>query len=114
MRISDWSSDVCSSDLGEFGPWKDAAPALATIRTGKQGVFSDAGLGGESHHAIIPNPKTRDTLPAVYDALSADERRLFDVIARLRSDERRVGKECVSTCRYRWWHYHKKKKRKRI
>ncbi|MBB6193092.1 DNA topoisomerase-3 [Sphingobium wenxiniae] len=69
--------------LGEFGPWKDAAPALATIRTGKQGVFSDAGLGGESHHAIIPNPKTLDTLPTVYDALSADERRLFDVIARL-------------------------------
>lgn len=69
--------------LGGFGPWKDAAPALATIRTGKQGVFSDAGLGGESHHAIIPNPKTLDTLPGVYASLSADERRLFDVIARL-------------------------------
>lgn len=69
--------------LATFGPWKDATPAKATIRTGKQGVFSDAGLGGESHHAIIPNPKTLATMPAVYAALSPDERRLFDVIARL-------------------------------
>src|SRR3546814_12370703 len=29
----------------------------------------------------------------------------------LRSEERRVGKECVSTCRSRWWPYNKKKKR---
>lgn len=69
--------------LATFGPWQAQAPATATIRTGKQGVFSDAGLGGESHHAIIPNAKTLATLPAVYDQLDADERRLFDVIARL-------------------------------
>lgn len=69
--------------LATFGPWKDAAPAAPNIRTGKQGVFSDAGLGGESHHAIIPNAKTLATLPAVYEALGADERRLFDVIARM-------------------------------
>src|SRR3546814_16871384 len=30
-----------------------------------------------------------------------------------RSEERRVGNECVSTCRSRWWAYHKKKKKKR-
>lgn len=77
------AAQTITAALAGFGPWKDAAPATATIRTGKQGVFSDAGLGGESHHAIIPNPKTLDTLPAVYAALSPDERRLFDVIARL-------------------------------
>lgn len=69
--------------LATFGPWRDAVPASPTIRRGKQGVFSDAGLGGESHHAIIPNPKALAGLPAVYEALGADERRLFDVIARL-------------------------------
>src|SRR3546814_20558281 len=31
---------------------------------------------------------------------------------RLRSEERRVGKECVSTCRYRWSQYHEKKKKR--
>src|SRR3546814_14056268 len=35
---------------------------------------------------------------------------MFDQMRR--SEERRVGKECVSTCRYRWWPYHKKKKKK--
>lgn len=69
--------------LATFGPWASETPAAPTIRKGKQGVFSDAGLGGESHHAIIPNAKTLDTLPTVYAALSGDERRLFDVIARL-------------------------------
>lgn len=70
--------------LTGFGPWQDRAPGCAPhIRKGKQGVFSDAGLGGESHHAIIPNPKTLATLPAIYAELADDERRLFDEIARL-------------------------------
>src|SRR3546814_17800759 len=30
----------------------------------------------------------------------------YEIITGLRSEERRVGKECVSTCRYRWWPYH--------
>jgi len=71
------------SALAGFGPWQAEVPANANIRKGKQGVFSDAGLGGESHHAIIPNPKTLADLPAIYAALGADERRLYDVIARL-------------------------------
>jgi len=69
--------------LSTFGPWQIGAPGAPNIRKGKQGVFSDAGLGGESHHAIIPNPKTLATLPDTYAALSEDERRLFDEIARL-------------------------------
>src|SRR3546814_13436339 len=31
-----------------------------------------------------------------------------------RSEERRVGQECVSTCRYRWWSYHEKKKKENV
>src|SRR3546814_20102849 len=41
----------------------------------------------------------------------AGGRRLFDRAGRMRSEERRVGKEGVSTCRSRWWRYHSKKKK---
>lgn len=51
------------------------------IRRGRNGVFSDAGLAGESHHAIIPNPNVADDFTARLATLSADERRLFDAIA---------------------------------
>jgi DNA topoisomerase-3 len=52
-----------------------------TYRMGKRGCFSDEGLAGASHHAIIPNFKTRDKWARVLGALSADERRLFELIA---------------------------------
>lgn len=51
------------------------------IRRGRDGVFSDAGLSGESHHGIIPNPNVADDYAARLAALSAEERRLFDAIA---------------------------------
>src|SRR3546814_14682320 len=37
-------------------------------------------------------------------------RSIASIVAKLRSEERRVGKECVSTCRSRWWRNHEKKK----
>src|SRR3546814_20419104 len=43
------------------------------------------------------------------DAIAARENRIA-LAGVLRSEERRVGKECVSTCRFRWWPYHEKKK----
>src|SRR3546814_5627100 len=67
MRISDWSSDVCSSDLGASRP-----------------------------HSICAR------LPC--DPVGA--RRPEDLPSASRSEERRVGKECVSTCRSRWKPYH--------
>src|SRR3546814_6370990 len=77
MRISDWSSDVCSSDLLAAGRHVGAA---ARIRT----RLLDAHLSfGE-----------RDDHVAMFEA---------DL---KRSEERRVGKECVSTCRSRWSPYH--------
>src|SRR3546814_1482248 len=91
MRISDWSSDVCSSDLPERPISRlvvlVAAPeALITDRKTASGKYKRemhllaVGLEGyvASHFA---NP-------------------LF------RSEERRVGKECVSKCRSRWSPYH--------
>ncbi|HEV7265754.1 MAG TPA: DNA topoisomerase, partial [Falsiroseomonas sp.] len=46
------------------------------------GAFHDKGLAGASHHAVIPNVNTVETLREVWPRLSGDERRLFDVIAR--------------------------------
>ncbi len=57
-------------------------PDPPVIRRGAGGCFSDKGLAGASHHAVIPNRNTVDTLRAVWPRLGADERRLFDVIAR--------------------------------
>ena len=57
-------------------------PDTPVIRRGAQGAFSDRGLAGASHHAVIPNVNTVETLSTVWPRLSADERLLFDVIAR--------------------------------
>ncbi len=57
-------------------------PEPPLIRRGAGGVFHDKGLQGASHHAVIPNVNTVAALPGIWPRLSADERRLFDVIAR--------------------------------
>src|SRR3546814_17271376 len=73
MRISDWSSDVCSSDL-----------VGAQVAGGQQAELDAGGIRATA------NGKT-------------------NIIPAIRSEERRVGKECVSTCRSRWSPYHYKK-----
>src|SRR3546814_2751193 len=82
MRISDWSSDVCSSDLG--AAWKK------TSREGRD--YISVKLDDPS----FPAP--------VYATLSETD--TVGEYALIRSEERRVGKECVSTCRSRWSPYH--------
>src|SRR3546814_13236283 len=102
MRISDWSSDVCSSDLVPGGieaverPLAELAEveedSLVVVAGGRQDI--DAGTGRRPHHVVD-------------DAAQRLQR--VDVVARdqsVRSEERRVGKECVSTCRSRWSPYH--------
>src|SRR3546814_16119668 len=99
MRISDWSSDVCSSDLddddGFFSPC-DLLPSSC---------FSLSRAGGTVVVAIW----SAGTRAAGWAASwrgggggDADEESLVDS----RSEERRVGKECVSKCRSRWSPYH--------
>src|SRR3546814_5902882 len=71
MRISDWSSDVCSSDLNK---------AAQRLKRGGKAVITPLDFEsaeGELKQIDIPSSETR-------------------------SEERRVGKECVSTCRSRW------------
>src|SRR3546814_8622070 len=78
MRISDWSSDVCSSDLDR------SRLSLNPSHKGSAG----------SDHA----PPSSIT--------SVGKARSPSALSPTRSEERRVGKECVSTCRSRWSPYH--------
>src|SRR3546814_17966673 len=100
MRISDWSSDVCSSDLrtdhafgalgrGQAGDMAQRRPndlADAQMRRERREGVLEHDLGGAAEIAFLAPIHRGDIDP--------------------RSEERRVGKECVSTCRSRWSPYH--------
>src|SRR3546814_11913647 len=110
MRISDWSSDVCSSDLVEVDDFGQL-PFQQRHEHFVQGYAQNgwfvgrlAGIG-----AVV------NGLAAHGDALYGKDRKpillvvitgMVAVRAFQRSEERRVGKECVSTSRSRWWPYH--------
>src|SRR3546814_5379833 len=87
MRISDWSSDVCSSDLDQF----EKSQMLAAEQIGFTEAPALPGAHLRPRHFAHVGERTR-------------ARRHPGQLAR--SDERRVGKECVSTCRSRWSPYH--------
>src|SRR3546814_10888973 len=99
MRISDWSSDVCSSDLSSVpvrehagtarliaAAWRQEATALLAA------LFGGGGSLGRGQ--------------GIGSTVRRDDRGEVGELLRLRSEERRVGKEWVSTCRYRWSPYH--------
>src|SRR3546814_17544570 len=100
MRISDWSSDVCSSDLGVY---RISIPRTdLDVTVGEVAIRPSFALG--SYAAFLGTP---DDATVVGDlVLRGDE-------VNPRSEERRVGKECVSTCRSRWSPYHEKKQMNR-
>src|SRR3546814_20233351 len=85
MRISDWSSDVCSSDL------------LLQRRVDQKG-------GGDQ-------PLRARRLQPL--GLAVEDARIGVEARQISSEERRVGQECVSTCRSRWSPYHSNTKTQR-
>src|SRR3546814_7037875 len=92
MRISDWSSDVCSSDLGvTTWAWgvdnsdSDAYVISQNTTLGTNNIMRSS-IAGEINFPLQP------CFDAYNSATDSD----------VRSEERRVGKECVSTCRSRW------------
>src|SRR3546814_5496386 len=87
MRISDWSSDVCSSDL------------TVDLRRnlGKRGPPLG---GGQQENGGAGEKQAAQEIACQFKLL-----RIHPSLA-LRSEERRVGKECVSTCRSRWSPHH--------
>src|SRR3546814_16552420 len=106
MRISDWSSDVCSSDLGIR-----LVPAIAAIEAPIAvipAVIQPPANARVAVAATFPGVVMR-TLVVEGDTVRQGQP-LAVISSRDRSEERRVGKECVSTCRSRWSPYHYKKK----
>src|SRR3546814_12890444 len=104
MRISDWSSDVCSSDLV-------VDIVLVRIPVEQRLVLLAASDGPVAFANEVVDDGERRALGAVDETAVGRRRHVgqpcFD---RARSAERRVGKECVGTCRSRWSPYHYKKK----
>src|SRR3546814_10817737 len=88
MRISDWSSDVCSSDLATSSAPSTRSRAEMTSAAAARYILT---LACEDRVGIVS---------AVTGLLATRDGFI------LRSEERRVGKECVSTCRSRWSPYH--------
>src|SRR3546814_17763434 len=101
MRISDWSSDVCSSDLVV-----DLADGERLADGGAARELLDDRQFGRIDHRFVAAAVDRGMLPidvriddvgfdrGAHQGLGGDD---------IRSEERRVGKECVSKCRSRWW-----------
>src|SRR3546814_11386663 len=133
MRIRDWSSDVCSSDLviceyldalaggGAIFPSESGArwraltwQSLADGMVDAAILRRDEEFRGEGHRSPAHRLAYAAKMRAALDRMEADAPLLEHagltigataVAVALRSDERRVGKECVSTCRSRWAPY---------
>src|SRR3546814_10902974 len=112
MRISDWSSDVCSSDLELFRWTLDPSAAAEAVAILTGSSLAATGWADSLEATLDADPRTRDSIwQGVSLALSAlADPRVLDAVSpgegEQRSEERRVGKECVSTCRSRWSPYH--------
>src|SRR3546814_11267784 len=100
MRISDWSSDVCSSDLLD-----GVRHCLVPLPVLPMRWPKSTRHGGKARipfrWPFYPSRHTHRLSIATRNQSSIDER----------LEERRVGQECVSTCRSRWSPYHYKKKK---
>src|SRR3546814_5078513 len=98
MRISDWSTDVCSSDLVGGQHLGDEAEGVGPLVHG--GDDRQQGALGEQAVADLAALRAAD---AARLAVGVGR---HVVVVHVRSEERRVGKECVSTCRAGWSQYH--------
>src|SRR3546814_13633121 len=96
MRISDWSSDVCSSDLLGLSRCRH-------VRRRDQCLHR--------RHVLRPQAHVRELLRSGQPGARRHVPRRLALRRKhaARSEERRVWKECVSTCRSRWSPYHEKK-----
>src|SRR3546814_12891384 len=116
MRISDWSSDVCPSDLWTAGAEANVATALALLGHDvafatalPQNALGDAAIQSLRGHGVdCRRVIHREGRMGLYFVTPGAGLRPTDVVydrtgsAFARTEERRVGKECVSTCRSRW------------
>src|SRR3546814_14606174 len=96
MRISDWSSDVCSSDL--------EIDHMVSTRSPERDIYLTQ---------VLEQVRERLAELRINAEVTGRPKHLYSIYEKMvvkRSEERSVGKECVSTCRSRWSLYHYKKK----
>src|SRR3546814_14551043 len=97
MRISDWSSDVCSSDLSKLNTPLALQPCSSSpIRLRL----------GSAERVVLPVPERPKKIAVSPVGPMFAEQCIGSTSRSGRSEERRVGKECVSTVRHRWLPYH--------
>src|SRR3546814_14545347 len=105
MRISDWSSDVCSSDLGDIegecvrfvGAQRRAHEQLREVREKiPAGTPSDIAAFIDTHILMLDDRSITDATIGYIRSQHINAE-----AALRRSEERRVGKACVSTCKSR-------------
>src|SRR3546814_15791158 len=135
MRISDWSSDVCSSDLRLVAHSNEVIGRLdeleARLRdaesaqrgyllTGRVDYLADyhnsrerlPALAATVAGLVADNPSQARLAQQLREQTKLRQHQLANPLLRpesdglARSEERREGKECVRTCRSRWWAYH--------
>src|SRR3546814_13777575 len=122
MRISDWSSDVCSSDLTRwkvpgvldwsnmhYNPYVDVSRDTTTLYASDRDVFLF--LVDDTHPieaGKLPNGEPDLYFRGFYSWNSEVGAKTLGMATFYlrRSEERRVGKECVSTCKSRWSPFH--------
>src|SRR3546814_17714780 len=112
MRISDWSSDVCSSDLVRYR--HDRQKGYSVPNRKCYGLTKRRRQNRRTEKESRSTMTETVSLPEGFEALEPYAKvwgKLEDQAQRYlqrqhRSEERRVGKECVSTCRSRWSPYH--------
>src|SRR3546814_17261299 len=124
MRISDWSSDVFSSDLSLS--CSSFSCGDGSLDTNRHRVPVELVLARNADSTPAPSSAAIDQVPAAVCRLhwchSAPPARISEnsnpcssspraSLVIDRSEQRRVGRESVSTCRYRWATYPKKKKK---
>src|SRR3546814_16354529 len=108
MRISDWRSDVCSSDLAYDGRRKKC---MVTEKKRLAAAFYVYGKGCSTPFIPFLDQTRRRSADITFARQAKPIKYTFDRAMELergndgRSEERRVGKECVSTCRARWSPY---------
>src|SRR3546814_2718434 len=120
MRISDWSSDVCSADLkarvgdqhlqcrhqscSRYSPRSSDSGSPSSVCSS----WAQMGSSSCASSCAVRENVARQAPLAIHPkaCASSDWTKVKWLRAGLRSEERRVGKECVSTCRSRWSPYH--------
>src|SRR3546814_4806641 len=108
MRIRDWSSDVCSSDLEQYTrnmvTGASTADVAVVMVDARKGVLTQT----RRHSYLVSLIGIQHIVVAInkMDLVDYAENVYNKIVEDYRSEERRVGKECVSTFRSRWSPYH--------